>query len=202
MTAGWLDRERVRSAAIVFPFVALFAILVVASPPFLSTMNLLNILDQQSTFLIIAAAGTLVLLAGGIDLSVGAVHALAGVTAAQVTITAGPLAGMAAGVGVGLAAGLANGVVVTVFRINALIATLAMSFVVSGVASLLTGGNLIVVLDRKGGLATTRATKSATNGMRMAAFRTRSRSRRQTAVMRPAPHRSGRRRRRPGWLPR
>ena len=149
MTAAWrLDRERVRHAAILIPFVALFVVLVVASPPFLTSTNLLNILDQQSTFLIIAAAGTLVLVAGGIDLSVGAVHALAGVTAAQVTITAGPLAGMAAGIGVGLAAGLANGLVVTVFRINALIATLAMSFVVSGIASLLTGGNLIVVLDQ------------------------------------------------------
>lgn len=142
------DRERMRGAAIVIPFVALFGVLAVASPPFLSTTNLLNIVDQQSTFLIMAAAGTLVLVAGGLDLSVGAVHALAGVTAAQVTITAGPVAGMVAGVAVGLTAGLANGLVVTVFRINALIATLAMSFVVSGVASLVTGGNLIVVLDQ------------------------------------------------------
>jgi len=52
---------------------------------------------------------------------------------------------MVAGVAVGLAAGLANGVIVTFFRINALIATLAMSFVVSGFASLITGGNLLVV---------------------------------------------------------
>jgi len=146
--SSWLDRRRVRSGAIVIPFVALFVALAIASPPFLSTTNLLNIVDQQSTFLIMAAAGTLVLVAGGLDLSVGAVHALAGVTAAQLTITAGPLAGMAAGVAVGLAAGLANGIVVTVFRINALIATLAMSFVVSGAASLVTGGNLIVVLDQ------------------------------------------------------
>lgn len=148
MSGGWPDRERIRSAAIVIPFVGLFVVLAVVSPPFLSTTNLLNIVDQQSTFLIMAAAGTLVLVAGGLDLSVGAVHALAGVTAAQVTITAGPVAGMVAGVAVGLGAGLANGIIVTFFRINALIATLAMSFVVAGLASLLTGGNLIVVLDQ------------------------------------------------------
>ena len=144
----WLNRDRIRSAAIVIPFVGLFAVLAIVSPPFLSFVNLTNILDQQSTFLIMAAAGTLVFVSGGIDLSVGAVHALAGVTAAQVTVTAGPVAGMVSGVAVGLVAGLANGVIVTRFRINALIATLAVSFVVSGMTGLLTGGNLIVILDQ------------------------------------------------------
>ncbi|HEX7173350.1 MAG TPA: ABC transporter permease [Candidatus Limnocylindria bacterium] len=144
----WMSRERVRSGAIVMPFVALFLLLALVSPPFLSGTNLTNILDQQSTFLIMAAAGTLVFVAGGIDLSVGAVHALAGVTAAQVTLVAGPVPGMVAGVGAGLIAGLANGIIVTTFRINALIATLAVSFVVSGITGLLTGGNLIVILDQ------------------------------------------------------
>jgi len=144
----WMSRDRVRSGAIVMPFVALFLLLALVSPPFLSGTNLTNILDQQSTFLIMAAAGTLVFVAGGIDLSVGAVHALAGVTAAQVTLVAGPVPGMVAGVGAGLVAGLANGIIVTTFRINALIATLAVSFVVSGITGLLTGGNLIVILDQ------------------------------------------------------
>jgi ribose transport system permease protein len=144
----WMSRDRVRSGAIVIPFAALFLVLAVVSPPFVSGTNLTNILDQQSTFLIMAAAGTLVFVAGGIDLSVGAVHALAGVIAAQVTLVAGPLPGMVAGVGAGLIAGLANGIIVTTFRINALIATLAVSFVVSGITGLLTGGNLIVILDQ------------------------------------------------------
>jgi ribose transport system permease protein len=43
-----------------------------------------------------------------------------------------------------------NGVIVTAFRINALIATLAMSFVVSGLASLVTGGNLVIDYSRPG----------------------------------------------------
>jgi len=144
----WLSRDRIRSAAIVIPFVGLFVVLAFVSPPFLSAVNLTNILDQQSTFLIMAAAGTLVFVAGGIDLSIGAVFALAGVVAAQTTVTAGPLAGIVAGVVVGLVAGLANGIIVTTFRINALIATLAVSFVVSGITGLLTGGNLVVILDR------------------------------------------------------
>jgi ribose transport system permease protein len=137
----------IRSAAIVIPFVALFVGLAIASPPFLTTNNLLNLLDQQTAILIIAAAGTLVLVAGGIDLSVGAVAAMAAVTAATVTLGAGPFVGIAAGVGVGVAAGLANGLIVTVLRINPLIATLAMSFVLAGLASLVTGGNLIVLFE-------------------------------------------------------
>lgn len=144
----WMSRDRIRSGAIAIPFLALFLMLALVSPPFLSGTNLTNILDQQSTFLIMAAAGTLVFVGGGIDLSVGAVHALAGVTAAQVTVAAGPVPGMIAGVVVGIVAGLANGIIVTTFRINALIATLAVSFVVSGITGLLTGGNLVVILDQ------------------------------------------------------
>jgi ribose transport system permease protein len=145
-TAG-LGKPDLRSAAIVLPFVTLFALLAVLSPPFLSTTNLLNIVDQQAHVLIIAAAGTLVLVAGGIDLSVGAVAALAAVTAATVTLIAGPWIGILAGIGVGFAAGLANGLIVTVFRISPLIATLAMSFLVAGLAALVTGGNLLVLFE-------------------------------------------------------
>ncbi len=56
---------------------ATFVILALLSPPFLRSQNLANILDQQAGIIIVAAAGTLVLIAGGIDLSVGAVYGLA-----------------------------------------------------------------------------------------------------------------------------
>jgi ribose transport system permease protein len=62
-------------------------VLSVASGPFFTKVNLLDILDQQASTLIIAAAGTLVLVAGGIDLSVGAIYALAGVTAAHLALS-------------------------------------------------------------------------------------------------------------------
>ena len=54
---------------------------------------------------------------------------------------------VAAGIVVGLAVGIANGVITTRFRINSLIATLAVSFVVSGVAALVTQGNLVVAFE-------------------------------------------------------
>ena len=138
---------RLRATGIALPFAALFITLSIASSSFLTKVNLLNILDQQSATLIIAAAGTLVLVAGGIDLSVGAVYALAGVTGAEMASRTSPAVAIALGVCVGLAVGLVNGLVVTRLRINALIATLAMSFVVSGLATLVTHGNLVVLFE-------------------------------------------------------
>ena len=139
-----------RSAGILLPFVVLFIVLSVTSGPFLTTTNLLNILDQQSAILIMAAAGTLVLVGGGIDLSVGATYGLAGVVAAQVVLHTSPVVALAAAVAVGLVVGLVNGVVTTYFRINALIATLAVSFIVAGIASKVTNGNLLVLTSKPG----------------------------------------------------
>jgi ribose transport system permease protein len=139
--------ERLRTTGIALPFAALFITLSIASSSFLTKVNLLNILDQQSATLIIAAAGTLVLVAGGIDLSVGAVYSLAGVTAAEMAQRTSPVVAILLGVGVGLAVGLVNGLVVTRLRINALIATLAMSFVVAGLGTLVTHGNLVVLFE-------------------------------------------------------
>jgi ribose transport system permease protein len=138
---------RLRGAGILIPFAVLFLVLAVTSESFATETNLLNILDQQTATLIIAAAGTLVLVAGGIDLSVGAIYALAGVTAAKLAQHGSPAPAIAAGVAIGLAVGVVNGVVATFFRINALIATLAMSFVISGIASLITHGNLVVLFE-------------------------------------------------------
>jgi ribose transport system permease protein len=140
-------RWAARTGGIAIPFLIVFVVLAVVSPSFLRSQNLANILDQQSGIIIVAVAGTLVLIAGGIDLSIGAIYGLAGATAAQLAVSFGPPVGILAGLGVGLAVGLANGIIVTRFRINALIGTLAMSFVVSGIGAIATRGNLIVVLD-------------------------------------------------------
>jgi len=140
---------RLRSLGILVPFTVLFVVLSLTSESFFTKPNLLNILDQQSATLIIAAAGTLVLIAGGIDLSVGAIYGFAGVTSAHFALHHSAGVAILLGVGAGLLIGLANGVVTTLFRINALIATLAMSFIVGGCASLVTKGNLLVLFDKE-----------------------------------------------------
>ncbi len=142
-----IDYDRLRSLGILIPFAALFVILSLTSAPFFTKVNMLNILDQQSATLIVAAAGTLVLVAGGIDLSVGSVYSLAGVTAAEIAQHHNAWLAIAIGILAGTAVGLVNGLVTTVLKINSLIATLAMAFVVAGLASRITSGNLVVLFN-------------------------------------------------------
>lgn len=139
-----------RTAGIAIPFIILFVTLSITSSPFLHTTNLINILDQQAATLCIAAAGTLVLVAGGIDLSVGATYGLATVVAGEIAAHHSPVLAIVAAVLVGLFVGLINGLIVTVFKINPLITTLAMSFVIGGLALKVSGGNLIVLSANSG----------------------------------------------------
>jgi ribose transport system permease protein len=141
---------RSRSGGIVAAFVILFLVLAFTSSAFATKTNLLEILDQQASTIIIAAAATLVLVAGNIDLSMGAIYILAGVIAAQLAQSMSSTLAILAGIGVGFVIGAINGVIVTFFRINSLIATLATSFVIAGLASLVTGGNLIILLNHPG----------------------------------------------------
>jgi ribose transport system permease protein len=150
---GWrrqVTYSRLRGAGILLPFLILFAVLSLTSSSFATKTNLLNILDQQSATLIIAAAGTLVLVAGGLDLSVGATYSFAGVVSAHFALRTNPALAILIGIGAGLLVGLVNGLVTTRLRINSLITTLAMSFIVSGCASLVTKGNLLVLFDKPG----------------------------------------------------
>jgi len=129
-----------RSIAIVFPFLAVFIALAIGSPAFLGAQNLGNVLDRQSGILIVAAASTLVLIAGGIDLSIGATYMFTAVICGTVIVRVGGLGGallgIAAGVVAGLLIGLANGLISTYLKINPLIATLAMSFIILGATKL------------------------------------------------------------------
>jgi ribose transport system permease protein len=134
-----------RLAGIAIPCVILFVSLSIWVGQFLTKTNLINILDQQSAYLAIAAAGTLVLVAGGLDLSVGAIYGLAAVVSGQLAEHHSPVIAIGAGLLVGLGMGLANGMIVAFLKINPFIATLAMSFVISGVALKASGNNLIVL---------------------------------------------------------
>jgi ribose transport system permease protein len=141
---GW----SLRSGGILIPFVILFIVLSASSSSFFQTRNLLNILDQQSAYLMAAGAGTLVLISGGLDLSVGATYSLAAVIMGQLGQQHGVVVSSLLALVVGLFIGLVNGFISTVGRINSLIATLAMSFIVSGVGLRITSGNLIVLTSK------------------------------------------------------
>jgi ribose/xylose/arabinose/galactoside ABC-type transport system permease subunit len=148
---GLLKNVRWRSLAIVLPFLVVFIAVSVGSPSFLTPINLLNILDQQSSILIIAAAGTIVLITGGIDLSVGATFGLAAVVSGTVALTNGPALGLISGLVVGGIVGLVNGVVSTILKINALIPIALLSALVA--VQSFTSGKSLVIDQRLAGLA-------------------------------------------------
>lgn len=144
--AAWLRLSYLRDYAIVFTCAALFVTLSLASASFFTKANLLNILDQSAALGIIACGGTVVFIAGGFDLSVGAVFGMAGVVASMLVPHVGVALALITGLALGLGIGVVNGIVVTVGRINAFMATIGTNFVFSGLALVLTGGYLITVV--------------------------------------------------------
>ncbi|HVO53290.1 MAG TPA: ABC transporter permease [Solirubrobacterales bacterium] len=135
-----------RNYAALILFAVLFVVLSIASPAFLTSQNLLNILSQQAPVAIIACAMTLVIIAGSFDLSTGAIVAVANVLAAKVAVDTGSVwLGMLCAPAVGLGLGVVNGLIITLFRIHSFLATLATSLVYSGLALLITNGALIPV---------------------------------------------------------
>lgn len=140
-----LGLRSLRDYGIVASFIALFVFLSVSTDKFLTTTNLLNILDQSAPIGIVAVGGTLVLIAGGLDLSVGAIYAFCGVIAAEAAGPLGVPGGLAAGVLCGLGLGALNGTLVTAGRINSFIGTLGSGIIFRGFALAITAGSIVAV---------------------------------------------------------
>ena len=99
--------------------------------------NLLNVLRQNSMLGMVALGMTFVILTGGIDLSVGALLAVAGVVAATLT-GRGTAVAVVGGIGAAALLGLVNGLVISKARIQPFIVTLAMLIAARGAALALT----------------------------------------------------------------
>jgi ribose transport system permease protein len=112
--------------------VLLVALLQVASPGIIGPDWAATTIRAAVPLAILAAAQTLAMLTGGIDLSVGMIaSAVAYVMATQATAQ-GPLVAILLAVLVGLAAGTVNGIGIGIFRVHPLIMTLGMSLVILG----------------------------------------------------------------------
>jgi len=108
-------------------------LLALLSDSFLSMSNILNVLRQTSLLFFIASGLTLVVLTGGLDLSVGANVALSACLAGTVIQhTGSPSLGVLTGLLTGGVVGLLNGVMVTALRIPSFIATYGMLWVLNG----------------------------------------------------------------------
>lgn len=130
----------------------LIAVFAALSPAFLTFENGINILQQTSTIGIMAIGETLVILAGGIDVSVGSILGLGGMIAAFVMRDSGvsPLVAIVLGLLAGAAIGLVSGLVITRLDIDPFITTLAMLSVVRGLVYIISNQYNVNVPDNSG----------------------------------------------------
>jgi ribose transport system permease protein len=126
------------------PFVSLivlFLALAVASPHFLTQTNLSSVVRQTAVINVMSLGMTIIIIAGGIDLSVGAMLAMSGVVGAMALERGMPVPlGILAGVLTGLFWGSANGVLTTRLRIEPFIVTLGTLGIIRGLTLIITNG--------------------------------------------------------------
>jgi ribose transport system permease protein len=147
---GWLWRWFARLGPFVGLAVVILIFVVLMDSPgrFLSPFNLRIVLAQTVIVAIGAIGMTMLIISGGIDLSVGSVIALTGVVTA-ITLSAGraPLLAVAAGVAVGGLIGAVNGLAITRLKVVPFIATLGMLGIARGLAKWLAGQQTVNVPD-------------------------------------------------------
>ncbi len=150
---GTTWQERVKSSALreglglVIMYAIILVVMSLLSPYFLTQRNFLNLLLASSVIGIIAMFTTMLMVGGGLDLSVGSTVALVGVVISHGQYAFGVWGAVVLGLLVALLIGVTNGVLVTWVGINPLITTLGMFSVVRGLAYVISGGLSEPMLD-------------------------------------------------------
>lgn len=117
------------------------------SPYYFTPYNLINILDHSAITMILATGMVFVIATGGIDLSVGSTLGLTGVVTALLFKAGVPvLFALALGLSTGALIGTINGLVISKFRLQPFIVTLAMLSIARGLALVLSGGQPVLGL--------------------------------------------------------
>jgi ribose transport system permease protein len=142
----WEEQLLTGSRGPALALLVLCVALTIYSPFFLTKDNLLNVIDQVTVLGILALGMTAVIIIGGIDLSVGAVLALAMMVLGWLSHDGGLPVSLAVvgALAAGAAAGAVNGVMTTKAKLPAFIATLAMFSIARGLANVITDGQQIV----------------------------------------------------------
>ena len=139
-----------RDFAIYIGFIVVFVLFAVllGDDGFLQTSNLLNIIRQTAIIAVMAVAGTFVIAAAQIDLSIGAIAGLASVlTAMTISSTGSWVLGVLAGLAAGAAVGAINGCLVAFMRLPSFLVTLAMMGIAVGCAQWISDFQPVPILD-------------------------------------------------------
>ena len=121
--------------------IALFAGLSIATPHFLTSTNLSSVVRQTAVINIMALGMTMIIIAGGIDLSVGSILAMGGLLGSMAMERVLPIVpSVFAGIATGLVCGFLNGLMTTQLRINPFIVTLGTLGIYRGLALMISNG--------------------------------------------------------------
>ena len=148
-----MSAQTMRYGILLWIVAVFFAVFSLTINNFASPMTVTNLIRQSAVFTILSVGMTLVIIVGGIDLSVGANIALSGAVTAVVMNAVGPesMEGAAAGILVSLLIstliGAVNGVLCGYLGISAFMATLAMQTFCKGLTLMVTGSTRIVVTN-------------------------------------------------------
>jgi ribose/xylose/arabinose/galactoside ABC-type transport system permease subunit len=108
----------------------------------------IDILNHASKIVILALGMAIVVATRGVDLSVGSIMAIAGATAATLTVGGTPaLVAIAIGIAAAIICGLFNGLMVTTLRLQPFVATLVLMVAGRGIAQMITDGQVITFQD-------------------------------------------------------
>lgn len=140
------DALGAQNISLLIALALLVAVIGSQNQDFFLTSNLINIGVAISVLGVVSIVMTVVIVSGGLDISVGSTAGLASVAAAG-ALTAVDSAGfgIAAGVAIGAVAGAVNGLIITFGRVNPVIATLATYSAYRGIAFALTDGKAVAV---------------------------------------------------------
>lgn len=135
--------------ALVIALVLLIGLIASQTDFFFSARNILNIGQNMAVVGVIAVGMTLVIVSAGLDISVGSIAGCASVVCAlMVTLTGSVGMGLLGGILIGTVLGLVNATIITILRVNPVVATLATYSAFRGVAFLIApGGRPVGVLD-------------------------------------------------------
>ena len=135
---------RFESARVLISLVIVTAVMAALSENFFTVSNLSSVLSNQSIIGIVVIGELLVLLTGGIDISVGSVFGLSGTIAAVLLAQSVPAVWcILLGTASGLVVGILNGLFITRVRVTPFIVTLGMLGVVRGITFMLTGAKAV-----------------------------------------------------------
>ena len=137
------DKNIMQKYGAFFALVILLLVNCFTTPNFVSMRTFWNLITQSVTVLILGLGMAVVIATGGINISVGSVMALSSMVLAKLVARGHIFLGIAACLAIAVLTGIITGLIITKFQVQPMITTLAMMYVLRGIAKLMNGGTIL-----------------------------------------------------------